>query len=119
MSTLSSTAMMLSGLAAVLIPVKVGDALHLDARDARGRAEIRAGLGGTYAALGCWALLNRKPLGHRAVGVAWLGAAVARLASLRVEPPETDSEFWTYLAAELALGTAGVIARQHPTEQHT
>jgi hypothetical protein len=111
MATLSSTAMMLSGLAGVLIPVKVGEALHLDARDARGRAEIRAGLGGTYAALGAWALLDRRAMAHRAVGVAWLGAAAARLASLRVEQPETDSEFWAYLAAELVLGSAGVIAR--------
>jgi hypothetical protein len=108
---------MSSGLAGVLIPVKVGAALHLDARDARGSAEIRAGLGGTYAALGGWALLSRNPLAHRAVGVAWLGAAVARLASLRVEPPETDSEFWAYLAAELALGTAGVTARQRPPQE--
>jgi hypothetical protein len=111
MATISSTAMMLSGLAAVLMPVKVSDALHLDARDARGRAAVRARLGGPNAARGAWALLSRNPMGHRAVGVAWLGAAVARLASLRVEPPETDREFWAYLAAELGLGASGVIAR--------
>ena len=47
---------MLSGVAGVVIPKKVIEALELSAASSRGTAETRAGLGGTYAALGGWAL---------------------------------------------------------------
>ncbi|MCW2572786.1 MAG: hypothetical protein JWO88_2844 [Frankiales bacterium] len=93
-----------SGIAGVVMPEKVGAALHVPASDARGVAETRAGLGGTYAALGLWALVSRSPLARRAVGVTWLGAAAARLLALRLDEPETDATYWAYLAGEVALG---------------
>ena len=68
---------MLSGVAGVALPKRVGSALELPATTGRGVAETRAGLGGTYAALGGWALVSRAA--HVAVGVTWLGAAAARL----------------------------------------
>jgi Domain of unknown function (DUF4345) len=109
-STVSCAALALSGLAGALIPDRVGAALELAPTTARGRAETRAGLGGTYAALGAWALASRSPVAKRAVGVAWLGAAAARLASLRVDPPETDWTYWAYLAAELGFGVTAIAA---------
>jgi hypothetical protein len=75
----------------------------------RGIAETRAGLGGTYAALGGWALVSRDPTAQAAVGVVWLGAAGARIASLVFDWPKTDGAFWAYLAAEVALGAAALI----------
>ncbi|MDT7544978.1 MAG: hypothetical protein QOE99_1088 [Actinomycetota bacterium] len=105
LGTLSCAAMMASGVAGVLIPQQVSEALHLTPTDPRGVAETRAGLGGTYALLGAWALLSRQPLARRAVGVTWLGAAAARLASLRLDEPEADAAFWAYLAGELVLGS--------------
>jgi hypothetical protein len=108
LGTLSCAAMMASGIAGVLIPQQVSDALHLTPSDPRGIAETRAGLGGTYALLGAWALLSRQPLAQRAVGVTWLGAAAARLASLQLDHPETDADFWAYLAAELLLGSTAL-----------
>ncbi len=90
------------------MPDSVGTALDLPPGSARGRAEIRAGLGGTYAALGGWALANRSPEAAAAVGFTWLGAAAVRLASLRLDRPRTDAAFWAYLAIELGLGTAAV-----------
>jgi hypothetical protein len=45
---------MLSGLAGVLVPDQVAQALHLPASSGRSNAEVRAGLGGTYLALGAW-----------------------------------------------------------------
>ena len=102
---LSSAALMLSGVAAVVSPARVGAALQLSSTSARGTAETRAGLGGTYAALGGWAVLSRNPAAHAAVGATWLGAAVARLASLALDEPETDAAFWSYLAAEVGFGT--------------
>ena len=104
----SSAALMLSGLAAVTNPQSVAAALDLAPGSNRGVAETRAGLGGTYAALGGWALLSRDPTAQRAVGITWLGAAAVRLASLVVDRPRTDAAFWGYLAAEIGFGTAAI-----------
>jgi hypothetical protein len=105
----SSVAMLASGVAAVLKPELVALALHLSPTDARGRAESRAGFGGTFAALGAYGLLSRSPAAQRAVGVTWLGAAAARLAALRLDEPETDVTYWAYLAGEVGLGAAALI----------
>jgi hypothetical protein len=104
----SSAALMLSGLSGVLTPNSVASALDLTPGSARGIAETRAGLGGTYAALGGWALLSRNPTAQTAVGVTWLGAAAVRLASLVVDRPRTDWAFWAYLAAEIGFGTTAL-----------
>jgi hypothetical protein len=101
---LSSAALMLSGVAGVVMPRSVSSALDLPATSARAVAETRAGLGGTYAALGGWALVSRNPTAQVAVGVTWLGAAAARLGALAVDRPRTDFTFWAYLAAEIGLG---------------
>jgi hypothetical protein len=106
---LSSTALMLSGAAGVVMPKRVAAQLELPATSGRGVAETRAGLGGTYAALGGWALANSSPAAQAAVGVTWLGAAGARLSSLALDRPRTDWTFWAYLAAEIGLG-AGALA---------
>ena len=104
----SSAALMLSGLAGVLIPSSVASALDLPATSGRALAETRAGLGGTYAALGGWALLSRDPAAHAAVGATWLGAAAARIGSLVIDHPKTDGAFWAYLAAEIGFGSAAI-----------
>ena len=106
---LSALAMLASGAAGVAIPHSVAEALHLPPIDARGAAEARAGLGGTYAALGAYALLSRSSVARRAVGVTWLGAAAARLAALRLDEPETDATFWAYLACEVGLGAGAML----------
>jgi hypothetical protein len=99
---------MASGLAGVFMPTRVAAALELPADTARGVAETRAGLGGTYAALGGWALVSRDTTAQAAVGIVWLGAAAARLGSLRLDRPRTDVAFWAYLAVEVSLGTAAL-----------
>jgi hypothetical protein len=99
---------MLSGLAGVVMPRSVASALELPATTGRGVAETRAGLGGTYAALGGWALLSGTPAAQTAVGVTWLGAAGVRLASLILDRPRTDWSFWAYLAAEIGLGATAL-----------
>lgn len=101
---------MASGLAGVLMPTSVGDALQLPATTARGVTETRAGLGGTYAALGGWALVSRDPTAQAAVGVVWLGAATVRTASLVYDHPRTDAAFWAYLAAEIGLGVGALLS---------
>ena len=104
----SSAALMLSGLSGALMPRRVASALDLSALSNRGVAETRAGLGGTYAGLGGWALLSRDPAAQAAVGVTWLGAAAVRLASLALDRPRTDWAFWAYLAAEIGFGTTAL-----------
>jgi hypothetical protein len=110
----SSAALMLSGIAGVLTPTSVASALDLTPASSRGVAETRAGLGGTYAALGGWALLSHDPAAQTAVGVTWLGAAAVRLASLVVDRPRTDSAFWAYLAAEIGFGAIAVASATAP-----
>jgi hypothetical protein len=104
----SSAALMLSGIAGVVSPRQFTSALELSPLSDRGVAETRAGMGGTYAALGGWALLSREPAAQRAVGVTWLGAAAVRLASLKLDRPRTDPAFWAYLAAEIGFGTTAI-----------
>jgi hypothetical protein len=104
---------MLSGLAGVVRPKDVGEALELSVTSARSVAEVRAGLGGTYAALGGWALLSPEPSAEMAVGVTWLGAAAVRASSLRVDRPRTDGAFWGYLALEVACGVAAIVSARN------
>jgi hypothetical protein len=114
----SSAALLLSGVAGVVMPRSVASALELPATTARGVAETRAGLGGTYAALGGWALVSRDPTAQAAVGVTWLGAAAVRLSTLVVDRPRTDAAFWSYLAVEIGLGSTALVtatrARRRP-----
>jgi hypothetical protein len=100
---------MLSGVAGVVTPKRVALALDLPATSGRGVAETRAGLGGTYAALGGWALVSRDPTAQAAVGVTWLGAAAARVGSLTLDRPRTDWTFWAYLAAEIGFGATALV----------
>jgi hypothetical protein len=101
---ISSASLMLSGLAGVVRPDKFADALKLAPVSPRGVTETRAGLGGTYAALGGWALVVDSPSARTAVGVTWLGAGAARLAGMQMDQPEPDAIFWLSLAMELGLG---------------
>jgi hypothetical protein len=110
---------MLSGLAGVVMPKSVASALDLPATTARGVAETRAGLGGTYAALGGWALVSGDPTVQAAVGITWLGAAGARLASLVLDRPRTDPAFWAYLAAEIGFGATALLVRGSPRSSRT
>jgi hypothetical protein len=107
--SLSSAALMVSGLAGVLMPQRVGAALELPPMSDRAVAETRAGLGGTYAALGAWGLLTRDQGVQRAIGFTWLGAAGARLWALRKDEPKANWTYWSFLAAELGLGVAAVL----------
>jgi len=105
---LSSAALLLSGGAALVAPERVAAALELTPGSSRGVAETRAGLGGTYAALGGFALVSDSPVALAAVGATWIGAAGARLVSLALDRPQTDAAFWAYLAAEIGFGCLAI-----------
>ena len=111
---LSCAALMVSGIAGVAMPERVGTALDLRPTTSRALAETRAGLGGTYAALGAWGLLTRDPAVQRAVGLTWLGAAAVRLSALRVDRPRTDWTYWAFLVAEIGFGAAALTSTRSP-----
>jgi hypothetical protein len=85
--------------------------MRIPPTSARGITEVRAGVGGTFAALGVWAVLRGTSDAYTAVGVTWLGAAAVRMMSMQVDQPEKDWTFWAFLAGETTLGVAGVLAR--------
>jgi hypothetical protein len=107
---LASGALMLSGIAGVAMPDRVAEAMSLTPRDGRGKAETRAGLGGTYAALGGWAFVTDSPAARTAVGMTWLGAAATRLGTRQLDTPEADATYWAFLGAEVGFGLAGVLS---------
>lgn len=110
LGTMSAAALGASGLAIALMPERTAKALQLTPESARGIAETRVGLGGTYAGLGLWALARGTSDAYTAVGATWLGAAAFRAYALRTDEPETDLSFWAYFTAETMLGVAGVLA---------
>jgi hypothetical protein len=113
----SGVALMLSGLAGIGLPERVASALELEPTSERGVAEIRAGLGGTYAALGAWALASRRPAARTAVGVTWLGAAAVRILSMRLDRPRTTWTYWAYLGVEVGLGVAALTSARAAAER--
>jgi hypothetical protein len=94
-----------------MMPERTLAQLQLTPVSARGTAEARAGLGGTFAALGLWALLRGTSDAYTAVGMTWLGAAAFRTYALKADEPEAAPSYWAYLTGEVVLGTAGVLAR--------
>jgi hypothetical protein len=85
--------------------------MRMPPMSARGITEMRAGVGGTFAALGAWAAQRDTTDAYTAVGITWLGAATVRVISMQVDKPETDWTFWAFLAAETTMGVAGLLAR--------
>lgn len=100
-----------SGIGIALDPARAGDVMRMPPMSARGITEMRAGVGGTFAALGAWAMARGTAEAYTAVGVTWLGAAAVRAVSMQIDQPERDWTLWAFLVAETALGVAGVSAR--------
>jgi hypothetical protein len=107
----SALALGASGVGIALNPERAGAVMRMPPSSARGMTEMRAGVGGTFAALGAWALLRGTADAYTAVGVTWLGAAVVRSVSMKADQPERDASFWAFLGLETTLGLAGLLAR--------
>jgi hypothetical protein len=105
----SSAILAASGLAGVIIPARIGAALQTDLSPPRAKAEFRVAYG-TFVGLGIFALVAGDPTVFRAIGALWLGAAIVRLIAMAWDRPKTDWTFWAYLALEVGLGAAGLLA---------
>jgi hypothetical protein len=70
-----------------------------------GVSEIRATYGGLFAALGAWGLWTQEPNAFTTAGVAWLGAALGRAASVVVDR-NRDPRNLGGIAFEGAIGLA-------------
>ena len=106
----ASASLGLAGVAAVIMPARVADAMGFGEVTGRGLTEIRAGLGATYVGLAAYALISDDPRVHRAVGATWLGAAAARTYGLAADSPDTDAVYWGSLALELGAGFGALVA---------
>ena len=113
-----SGTLLASGMAGLAMPDRVGRALHVALVSSRGRAEVRAGLGGTFAGMAAYAFVSRSRGAQLAVAATWLGAAASRMLATRLDDPEVDWTYWSYLALELTLGCAGVWAA-HEVVHHS
>lgn len=96
--------MALSGLAGLIAPARIANALSIELPDPRGRAEVRIGLGGAFFGLGLWALIAREPAAYYVVGAAWLGAAMTRLLAYQLDRPKLDGSYLGIFFLELVMG---------------
>jgi len=99
-----AAALLASGVAGVVIPREFIANIELEATSPRGLAEVRAGLGGTYAGLGAVAMIAGTRSADAAIAATWLGAGVVRAGAWQRERFPTHWTYWAYLAGEVALG---------------
>jgi hypothetical protein len=104
----SSAALAVAGVLAVLLPDRSAQALHTAFTSARGRAEFRIANAG-FAGVGIWALIDGSRPAFIAVGALWIGAAAVRLLALLLDRPQTDWTYWVYGAFEVGLAAAAIV----------
>jgi len=100
LKTISAIATILTGLYALLAPLKVRGFTGLELPGGRGITEVRAILGGLFIALGAAPLLFGSPDMYTMLGVSYLGIAVVRAVSMFVDRSLVSSNFIS-LAVEI------------------
>jgi hypothetical protein len=73
------------GIGGVLKPLMVAKLVRLTPSEPHGISEIRATLGGFFIGLGGFALYSQNTVIYGAVGMGWIGAAIARIFSLIID----------------------------------
>lgn len=103
LKTISAIATILTGLYALLAPLKVRGFTGLELPGGRGITEVRAILGGLFIALGAAPLLFGSIDMYTMLGVSYLGIAVVRGVSMFVDRSLVPSNFIS-LAVEIVFG---------------
>jgi hypothetical protein len=73
------------GIGGLLKPLVVAKLVGLTPSEPHGISEIRATLGGFFIGLGGFALYSQNTVIYEAVGIGWVGAAIARIFSLIID----------------------------------
>jgi hypothetical protein len=73
------------GLLGLLAPLQAGHMVGLKPEGPRGLSELRATYGGLFTGLGLACLVLQAPVAYAVAACAWLGAALARLASMALD----------------------------------
>jgi Domain of unknown function (DUF4345) len=73
------------GIVGLLKPLMVAKLVGLTPSEPHGISEIRATLGGFFIGLGGFAVYSQNTVIYGAIGMGWLGAAIARVFSLVID----------------------------------
>jgi Domain of unknown function (DUF4345) len=73
------------GIVGFLKPLMVAKLVGLTPSEPHGISEIRATLGGFFIGLGGFAVYSQNTVIYGAIGMGWLGAAIARVFSLVID----------------------------------
>jgi Domain of unknown function (DUF4345) len=76
---------MVLGIGGLLKPLMVAKLVGLAPSEPHGISEIRATLGGFFIGLGGFAVYSQNTVIYGAIGVGWVGAAIARIFSLIID----------------------------------
>jgi hypothetical protein len=98
----------LAGMLGLLFPMRVGRVIGVSLPDRLGVSEFRATYGGLFIGAGTAVLVIGSREAALVLGLAWLGAFVARLLSVAVDR-STSRENTAGLMIELVLGAMLVL----------
>jgi hypothetical protein len=87
----------LVGFVSLVKPLAVQGFTGLRVEGGRGKAEIRAILGGLFIALGLAPFLLAEPAAFKTVGITYLGVAVARLVGVVIDRSHESSNLISLL----------------------
>jgi Domain of unknown function (DUF4345) len=73
------------GIVGFLKPLMVAKLVGLRPSEPHGISEIRATLGGFFIGLGGFAMYSQNTVIYGAIGMGWVGAAIARVCSLVID----------------------------------
>ena len=91
------------GLMGLVLPDRTAALIRLSARTYPERGEFRALYGGLFIGLGAVPLLTQSHAAFATAGMAWLGATLARMLSLRLDPALPKKQ-WLAVAFEGGIG---------------
>ena len=94
---------LLLGIIGLVFPDRTAGLVRLSARSHPERGEFRALYGGLFVGMGAVPLVTQSPAAFITVGAAWLGATLARAASLLLDPT-LSSKQWRAVAFEGGIG---------------
>jgi hypothetical protein len=91
-------------IASLFWPHRVAKLIEQTISTPRGVAEFRIANGGFFAGMSLFALFTNQAPVYTALGLGWLGAAMARTLSFVLDRPKLDASYMGFFVMEVALG---------------